>query len=405
MSDRIGGNCQTIIDGKFRYDSGAHRFHDKIPEVTSLVKKLLGDNLIEVDSPSQIFKNNVFINFPLELKNILTTLPFHRISKIVLEVIFIFSSFKSEFRNFKELSIGSYGKTLSNLFLLNYTRKLWGLDPEKLSIKISGNRLKNLGFRSFISSFFSKNYTKHLDGKFYYPKYGYGMIFDKIAEVIGQEKINCNSQIIKIKHFNNKIISIVKNKGKEIAVDRLICTIPINIIINLLSPNCPDEIVKISRSFKFRHVRLAIIYLNQPQFSNNASIYFPEQKFSFTRLYEPKNRSSIMSPKDKTCIVLEVPCDIDDHLYKCSFDEFKKTIETELIIYGLLNEHKIEHFKEDLIPNAYPVLSLDMEQKLCILKQYLATFENLELLGRNANFEYTHTHNLFFEAQKKVDEF
>ena len=25
----VGGNCRTIHDGKFSYDTGAHRFHDK----------------------------------------------------------------------------------------------------------------------------------------------------------------------------------------------------------------------------------------------------------------------------------------------------------------------------------------------------------------------------------------
>ena len=27
-SESIGGNCKTLIDGDFRYDTGAHRFHD-----------------------------------------------------------------------------------------------------------------------------------------------------------------------------------------------------------------------------------------------------------------------------------------------------------------------------------------------------------------------------------------
>ena len=42
----IGGNCKTIIDGKFRYDTGAHRLHDKDSIVTNEIKSLLGDSLL-----------------------------------------------------------------------------------------------------------------------------------------------------------------------------------------------------------------------------------------------------------------------------------------------------------------------------------------------------------------------
>ena len=39
-SGQIGGNCRTITDGDFKYDTGAHRFHDKNEEVTSEKKQL-----------------------------------------------------------------------------------------------------------------------------------------------------------------------------------------------------------------------------------------------------------------------------------------------------------------------------------------------------------------------------
>ena len=33
-SASIGGNCRTIKIGDYRFDTGAHRFHDKIPIIT-----------------------------------------------------------------------------------------------------------------------------------------------------------------------------------------------------------------------------------------------------------------------------------------------------------------------------------------------------------------------------------
>ena len=39
----IGGNCKTITDGEFRYDTGAHRLHDKDSKVTNEIKSLLAE--------------------------------------------------------------------------------------------------------------------------------------------------------------------------------------------------------------------------------------------------------------------------------------------------------------------------------------------------------------------------
>ena len=55
-------------------------------------------------------------------------------------------------RNFKELASNNYGKTLSNLFLINYTEKLWGEQATNLDASISGGRLKNLELYSILKN-------------------------------------------------------------------------------------------------------------------------------------------------------------------------------------------------------------------------------------------------------------
>ena len=67
-SSTIGGNCKTIIDGEFRYDTGAHRLHDKSEYVTNEIKLLLGNKLKRVTSPSKIYYRGKFFNFPISSK-------------------------------------------------------------------------------------------------------------------------------------------------------------------------------------------------------------------------------------------------------------------------------------------------------------------------------------------------
>ena len=67
LSNRVGGNSKTITKGDFRYDTGAHRLHDKHPMVTSLIKELLGKDLMKIDAPSKIYHKGRLIDFPLNI--------------------------------------------------------------------------------------------------------------------------------------------------------------------------------------------------------------------------------------------------------------------------------------------------------------------------------------------------
>ena len=60
-----GGMCRTLKLGDFRIDTGAHRFHARIPSVTALVRELLGEELAAVDVPSVICEGGRFVRFPL----------------------------------------------------------------------------------------------------------------------------------------------------------------------------------------------------------------------------------------------------------------------------------------------------------------------------------------------------
>ena len=51
---RVGGNCTTFSCGPFRYDSGAHRLHDRDPEVLEELRTLLEGRLRRIAVPSVI---------------------------------------------------------------------------------------------------------------------------------------------------------------------------------------------------------------------------------------------------------------------------------------------------------------------------------------------------------------
>lgn len=395
-SAHVGGNCRTLRAGGFRFDTGAHRFHDKDRDVTSEVKKLLGDALLRVEAPSEIFFEGKFVRFPLTLSNLVRKLDAKTLLKIACDTPGAGRGKSAD--NFGKFAVNQYGKTLAERFLLNYSQKLWGEPPHKLSTAVSGSRLNGLEIKNFIRSTVMGDVqqAEHLDGSFLYPRYGIGMIAEKLRDFIGNQCIRTNSRVSRLVHRNGKIEQIVLNDGDdELRAAKLVNTLPLTLTAKILDPPPPPELLDAANSIKFRNLVLCVFCLNRNSFSPNASLYFPNESFPFTRLYEPKNRSLHMAPQGQTAIVLELPCYNRDALW-CMSDKARKALVWNALQHVKpMATEEILCYRSYKLPFAYPVLEVGFEENIRRLIDYLEAFENLYLTGRSALFRYLHLHDLF----------
>ncbi|MFP5275321.1 FAD-dependent oxidoreductase [Coleofasciculus sp.] len=405
-NDYVGGNCTTLKKGDFMFDLGAHRLHDKNPDITDEIQNLMKDELKLINVPSQIFKAGKYIDFPLSPFDILNKLGMLYCLKSSFELLKgrLNSSYIGD--NFESLALQKYGKTIAESFLLNYSKKLWGVSCDKLSCNVSGNRLKGLDFKTFLTeAFVSKAAkTKHLDGSFYYPKNGYGSIVERMGNYCGKDNIFLNSKVTKIWHDHTKIIGLEIREKETMNIDKMVSTIPINILLKIMTPSPPQEILKIADSLRFRHLRLVALFLDKESITPNATVYFPEANFPFTRIYEPKNRSSSMSPPEKTSLVAEIPCQYEDEIWSMTQKEIVNLVKEKLIYIDWIKKEEIIDSWVGRINYAYPVLEIDFEDKVERIMNWLYKFGNLNISGRNGKFLYTHLHDQMKFGQEIIEQ-
>ncbi len=401
----IGGNCRTIKHNGFLFDSGAHRFHDKDAFQTREIKSLLGDEIRETSAPSQIYHNGVFIDFPLSLPNLVRKLGFSFLFKAASEVLRARLAPKSHDMNFEEFALRAYGKTIAEFFLLDYSQKLWGVPPRRLSPVVSGGRLKGLNLATFLYEQFGngKNGAKHLDGSFYYPNQGIQSIPETLASSCGRDHIRTGSRITRVFHDARAIRAVEVNGRDRLETEGVISTLPLTIFLGMLDPPPPPEVARLAGKLKFRDLVLCALFLNRPSVSRCASFYFPDPSFPFSRIYEPKNRSLAMAPPDKTALVAEFPCARGDAVWEAADAEVLEMTRTALIRIGLVQRADILDGLVIRIGYAYPVIEREMEETLHSIFQYLGRFENLKLSGRGACFKYVHMHDLMGRGQKIID--
>lgn len=406
-SDRIGGNCVTIKHRDFLFDSGAHRIHDKDAGVTEEIKKLLGRDLKQINVPSNIFYNGKLIDFPISPLNLIKKMGVYPLTKAMVELVRSRLGFRGIKRDFESFALYTYGSTIANSFLLNYSEKLWGTSCNRLSANIAGERLNGLNLRTILSEAIIEGEakTKHLEGPFYYPKMGIGMITEKLGEFCGVENIYRNSKITRILH-NHERIQAVEINGKDIIdTDEVVSTLPLNLFLQMMHPMPPEEILLTANTLRFRNVILVALFLNRESVTEVATVYFPASHFLFTRIYEPKNRSIYMSPPAKTSLVAEVPCQQYDMVW-CSRDEkLVQLISSQLIQIGWIKGKEIIDASVKRIDYAYPILEIGFEDKVQKINTYLKDFSNLKISGRSGKFTYTWIHNMMRFGDEIIKEY
>jgi len=406
-SDHVGGNAITLKHGEFRFDSGAHRFHDKDPQATHELMHLMGDRLLKIDSPSQIFHRGQFINFPLSPFNLMTKLGLGNFFKAGIQLLLARANSRKGNGSFETFATRMYGRTLADHFLLNYSKKLWGRPTDTLSPSISGKRLKGLDLATFLrETFFGRNNnSSHLEGSFYYPKDGYGSISERLAEACGFENIQMNSRITKILHKDGRIQSVVINGDERLQVDQVVNTLPLPLFLRLLEPEVDEHILSLAGELKFRNLIIVAIFLDQERVSSNASIYVPDLSVPFSRIYEPKNRSAFMAPPGKTSLCVELPCDPMDETWMADDDELTGLVRSHLFRLGIIRESAIIDQTVYRMSYAYPIMELNFELKVQRLYDYLSDFQNLKLSGRNGKFLYTAMYDMLRFGMDLVEQF
>jgi len=399
---RPGGLSVTFEHEGFLFDSGAHRFHDKDPSITRDVRGLLGDDLRVVDRPSRIFDDGRLLTFPFGLADVFWHLGPAMLTRGVLELVVARMAAGRTDGSFAGVARRRYGRTVADRFLLGYSRKLWGLSGDRLSPRVSGDRLRGLDLRQFVlhTVLRRKADRRHTDQAFLYPVRGIGMLADALAASCDPGAVRTSTRVCRVRHDGARISSVaVLGQGGCAPVDTVASTLPIEQLLTMLEPPPPEDILRRARALTHRNLVLVALFLRKRSVTDAATVYFPDPRLPFTRVTEPRNRSQAMSPPGHTSLVAEIPCGPGDAPWSADDARLVEITRRPLEAIGWLRREEIVSSRVVRIPHAYPVLSLDFEHSLGPVRRYLEGFSNLVLAGRNGRFEYGWIHDQIREGR------
>jgi len=246
--------------------------------------------------------------------------------------------------------------------------------------------------------------VRDLEGSFLYPRRGIGQVTEALAAVCDRDALHTGARVTRVEHDGRAVRSIEVNGERKWPVEAVVSTLPLPLLLHLLDPPPPHELMQLAEGLRYRHVRLVAFFLDRPSVTGAATVYFPDASFPFTRVYEPRNRSAEMAPAGSTSLVAEVPCQDDDVAWTEDDPAVIDRVRHHLEAIGWISDGELIDTCSERLVNAYPVLDTGCEQRVAAISGFLRGFANLHLSGRSGRFVYGWIHTMMRFGREIVEE-
>lgn len=407
---QVGGISKTVSYKKYRFDIGGHRFFTKNQEVANLWKKIMPKDFMEKNRISRIYYQGKFYNYPLEPFNALKNLgPFQAASAFFSHLKIKSNLIKPE-RTLEDVYINSFGQYLYEKFFKVYSTRLWGIPPRQMAPDWGKARVGKLSlFNAVKDAFFpQKAEIKSLIKRFNYPKFGPGQMWEAFARKIKESEgeILLNSRAQKIKHTGNKVVLVATQDSRQFKLDQLISSMPMKDLINALEPQPLAEILRAANELKYRDYIFVALIIKAKNVFPDQWIYIQDPGFMNVRVQNVNNWSlAMVGDKGKTVLGMEYVVSKGDTLWQMKDRELIGLAKGEAYKLGFAKIEQIVDAKVVREEKVYPLYDLDYQKHLAIVKNYLSSFKNLSLIGRNGLHKYNNMDHSMLTAIKAVENF
>ncbi len=410
----VGGIARTEAYQGYHFDIGGHRFFTKIGEVEKFWHNLLDGDFITRPRISRIFYRGKFYDYPLKPFQALANLGLLTSLHVGLSYLYaqVFPYPRED--TFEEWVSNRFGRKLYSIFFKTYTEKVWGLPCSEIRAEWAAQRIQGLSLpvaiRNALFGPQGQEVIKTLIEKFQYPRLGPGMMWRKAAEFVEARGgcVELETDVIGLRHESGRVTHVTARHNSTLAERAFsgadfISTMPISELIRKLDPPAPPEVVAAADGLTYRDFLSVILIVDQPDLFPDNWIYIHSPEVRVGRVQNFKNWSQDMVPDpSKTSLGLEYFCTEGDDLWRMSDGDLIALGKREMEQIGLV--HPMDVFDGTVVRQrkAYPVYNGTYARYLTTIKDYLATFSNLQTVGRNGLHKYNNQDHSMLTAMLAV---
>jgi len=394
-TSRVGGLSKTVEHNGYKVDIGPHRFFTKNKRVSALWNEVIGDDFMLCDRQTRIYYNNIFFNYPLKATEIPLKLGLFKTFQIGMSYIkrHLFPLRPED--NFESWVRNRFGDMLYDIFFRDYTKKVWGVNPDQIDAEWAAQRIKSLSLGKVIIDalkIVGKGKQTSLISQFHYPKLGAGQMYSTMAEKVIESgsEIIFDSEVTELKVNDEKVTEVIvktKDGNKSYPADSVISSMPLNELALSLNPD--KELKDAAQDLKYRSLVTVDLMFDSHIPPTDHWIYLNSSDVVAGRMNLFHNWSKEMIPSEnKSCISLEYFCNENDEIWDGSDEELYEIAEKDISQKKLMQELKPVDHCIVRYRNAYPCYLGDYEKDIQTIRKQLDSISNISAVGRYGQFRY-----------------
>jgi len=250
--------------------------------------------------------------------------------------------------------------------------------------------------------------------QFLYPAYGPGFMWEtvarKVLELGGEIQMGVSVEGIMGNGRNIQKVRAKTAKGEiEIDADYVFSTTDVRALSHMFNPPLPENVRAVADGLQYRDFLTVGLLLEKPPVEENGApitdtwMYIHEPDVSVGRVQFFHNWDPLLVADQKHgWIGLEYFCNENDTLWNMRDADLIKLGTKELKQIGLLSRNRVLDGTVIRQEKTYPGY-FGTYDKFDTVRNYLDTFENLYLIGRNGMHRYNNQDHSMLAAMTAVD--
>ncbi|MDD6338457.1 MAG: NAD(P)/FAD-dependent oxidoreductase [Lentisphaeria bacterium] len=434
-SAEIGGLSRTVVHNGCHIDIGGHRFFSKSQRINDIWTQLMPmqgkpakDDIIlgracrlspggpdpETDDHVMLSRRRVsriyylrhFFDYPITVKPA-TFLALGLARTVKAGFSYLYSAvFKRPEKSLEDFYINRFGRVLYSMFFEDYTEKLWGVHPSKISPEWGAQRVKGLSlWKALINIFIPQGNAKEttLIDEFVYPKRGPGQFWETLADRLRKDgvEIRMNSRVTGIETEQGRVSAVVLADGSRLACDAVFSSMPVKDLVAAFG-DAPGDVARIASDLPYRDFITVGLLVDKLAIRNTTKlktirdivpdtwIYVQEREVRMGRIQIFNNWSPYMvdDVTKHVWIGLEYFCSEGDRFWTMDDAAFVDMATAELRRIGVLGENEPVHDSIRIkAKKAYPAY-FGSYAEFGKVRAWLDGFPNLYCIGRNGQHRY-----------------
>ncbi len=413
----VGGISKTVNYKDYYFDLGGHRFFTKVRKVDEMWRDVLRDDFLERKRLSRIYYNKKFFYYPLRPMNALLGLGVWNSFMIFASYLYAHAFPSKEEETFEQWVSNRFGGRLYRTFFKTYTEKVWGISCSEIRAEWAAQRIKGLSLISALRNAIMNSQgrdgkhavIKTLIDRFDYPKYGPGMMWQTVADIVQRKgsKVLTGADVEGILWGDDRVNTVeisIDGRTERARGEAFISSMPLRELIQKLRPAAPETVLRAADKLHYRDFLTVALIVNKKNVFPDNWIYIHDPGVKLGRIQNFKNWSPYMVPdSEKTCLGLEYFCFEGDELWSMTDQELIELGKREVEELGLVEARDVVDGKVVRMPKAYPIYDSNYQESLRTVRLFLDQIGNLQIVGRNGMHKYNNQDHSMLTAMLAVE--